>query len=242
MAEVDLFGNVSIVEKPQEEEIVQNDNLNLFTVNTTEAPIEETETEETLGFPVRKDTGDKGSSINVSPVYFGKSFEFESSWTIGKKYYNDEYRTSFVTYENCLLACNKTHESSLDTEPKILYQDGKAIGVENIYWTIVLTGDDGDSDLATINQSLGALRKIVNNNSSTLSTYNGILSTMGQNVNDLLKASSSLESEVSQNKKDIKTIQNTLDTSVVYPIILSEDEYDALEVKDPNKFYYIYEE
>ena len=65
---------------------------------------------------------------------------------------------------------------------------------------------------------------------------------MGQNVNDLLKASSSLESEVSQNKKDIKTIQNTLDTSVVYPIILSEDEYDALEVKDPNKFYYIYEE
>ena len=242
MAEVDLFGNVSIVEKPQEEEIVQNDNLNLFTVNTTEAPIEETETEETLGFPVRKDTGDKGSSINVSPVYFGKSFEFVGEWTLGTKYYNDEYRTSFVTYKNCLLACNKTHESSLGTEPVFLYEGIVPVGVENIYWTLALTSGDLSIDVASINTVLINLKKMISSNSDSITSVNGVLNVVGTNVNDLLKRTKNLETSDNKNKQDIKNIQNTLDASIVYPVVLTEDEYEALAVKDPNKFYYIYEE
>lgn len=65
---------------------------------------------------------------------------------------------------------------------------------------------------------------------------------MGQNVNDLIKRASSLESDNTQTKKDIKSLQDSLGANIMYPIILTEDEYDALEEKDPNKFYYVYEE
>lgn len=61
-------------------------------------------------------------------------------------------------------------------------------------------------------------------------------------MNDLLKRTENLETSNTKNEQDIKDIQNTLSASVVYPIILTEDEYEALAVKDPNKFYYIYEE
>ena len=48
-------------------------------------------------------------------------------------YYNDKHRTSFVSYNNYLLACNKTHESSSETEPVIIYDENTAKGVENIF-------------------------------------------------------------------------------------------------------------
>lgn len=76
MAEIDLFGNQIITEEPVKTDKVQNDGLNLFTVNVPEEPIEEESTNE-LGFQVIQNQGDSGAAVNVSPVYFGKSFEYE---------------------------------------------------------------------------------------------------------------------------------------------------------------------
>lgn len=76
MAEIDLFGNQIITEEPVKTDKVQNDGLNLFTVNVPEEPIEEESTNE-LGFQVIQNQGDSGATVNVSPVYFGKSFEYE---------------------------------------------------------------------------------------------------------------------------------------------------------------------
>jgi hypothetical protein len=241
MAEIDLFGNQIITEEPVKTDKVQNDGLNLFTVNVPEEPIEEESTNE-LGFQVIQNQGDSGAAVNVSPVYFGKSFEYEGIWSIGKKYFNDEYRTSFVTYKNLLLACNKTHESSLDTEPEIIYDEGVPMGVDNIYWVIALTGSDAGGDTTEIERNLVSLKKIVYNNSDSVTSLNGVVSVMGQNVNDLIKRASSLESDNTQTKKDIKSLQDSLGANIMYPIILTEDEYEALEEKDPNKFYYVYEE
>ena len=67
-----------------------------------------------------------------NPVYFGKSFEYAGRWAPGQSYYNNNYRVTFITYKNCLLACNLTHTSSEETEPVILYKEGAAVGVENI--------------------------------------------------------------------------------------------------------------
>lgn len=132
MASTDLFGNTIFVDKTAKKEVVQNDNLNLFNVSVPETPVEEEPTNE-LGFQVRQKQSENGATVNVSPVYFGKSFEYLGPWEIGRKYYNDDHRTSFVTYRNCLLACNKTHESSIGTKPEILYEGDVPIGVENIY-------------------------------------------------------------------------------------------------------------
>lgn len=241
MASTDLFGNTTFVETTTKKEVVQNDNLNLFNVSVPETPVEEEPTNE-LGVQVRQNQGESGATVNVSPVYFGKSFEYVGSWTVGKKYYNDDHRTSFVTYNNCLLACNKTHESSIGTEPVILYDGTMPVGIENIYWTLVLTSEDLNSDLTTINTALASLKKIVYENSTSITSSNGILNAIGTNVNDLLKRTDNLEASDVKTTNDIKNIQATLDSNIAYPIVLTEDEYEALAVKDPNKFYYIYEE
>ena len=73
----------------------------------------------------------------ANPVYFGKSFEYAGRWAPGQSYYNNNYRVTFVTYKNCLLACNLTHTSSEETEPVILYKGEVAVGVENIYWQLL---------------------------------------------------------------------------------------------------------
>lgn len=241
MASTDLFGNTTFVETTTKKEVVQNDNLNLFNVSVPETPVEEEPTNE-LGVQVRQNQGESGATVNVSPVYFGKSFEFLGPWEIGRKYYNDDHRTSFISYSNCLLACNKTHESSIGTKPVILYDGDIPIGVENIYWTIALTSEDLNSDITSINSTLLGLKKIISSNSESITSVNGILNVVGLNMNDLLKRTENLETSNTKNEQDIKNIQNTLDASIVYPVVLTEDEYEALAVKDPNKFYYIYEE
>jgi hypothetical protein len=79
-------------------------------------------------------------------------------------------------------------------------------------------------------------------NSTSITSSNGILNAIGTNVNDLLKRTDNLEASDVKTTNDIKNIQATLDSNIAYPIVLTEDEYEALAVKDPNKFYYIYEE
>ena len=51
-----------------------------------------------------------------------------------------------------------------------------------------------------------------------------------------------LNVNVESNTDRIKIIENKIAGDIAYPWIGSEFEYEQLAVKDPNKFYYLYEE
>ena len=119
-----------------------------------------------------------------NPVYFGKSFEYAGRWAPGQSYYNNNYRVTFVTYKNYLLACNLTHISSEETEPVILYEDGNAVGVENIYWQLVLSGDVGEN-LINIQTYIAELQEKVNKNSTDIETNNAAVEIVSRQYNSI---------------------------------------------------------
>ena len=167
-----------------------------------------------------------------NPVYFGKSFEYAGRWAAGKMYYNDNYRITFVVYKNYLLACNLTHISSEETEPIILYKDGIAVGVENIYWQLVLSGDFG-KDLTDIQAYIVDLQEKVNKNATDIETNNIVAETISRQYN-----------LISQHLDNMDNRHEEIETafSKQTPWIGSIEEYESLEDKDPDKFYFIYEE
>ena len=136
MDTLDIFSNLvnqsldfDIEEEKVEESPCPKQPNPVYLEGSLDLTIEEEKTEET---PYPKQS---------NPVYFGKSFEYAGRWAPGQSYYNNNYRVTFITYKNCLLACNLTHTSSEETEPVILYKEGVAVGVENIYWQLVLSGN-----------------------------------------------------------------------------------------------------
>ena len=167
-----------------------------------------------------------------NPVYFGKSFEYAGRWAPGQTYYNNNYRVTFVTYKNCLLACNLTHTSSEETEPVILYKEGVAVGVENIYWQLVLSGDAGEN-LINIQTYIAELQEKVNKNSTDIETNNTAVEIVSKQYNLISQHLDSIDKK----HKEIETA-----FSKQTPWIGSKEEYESLENKDPDKFYFIYEE
>lgn len=66
----------------------------------------------------------------------GKSFEF-SEWTPLTKYTNDSFKQDFVSFNNTLLACIRTHISE---EPPVLKYNGDVpIGVDSEDWVFVFS-------------------------------------------------------------------------------------------------------
>ena len=158
-------------------------------------------------------------------------------------YYNDTHRTSFVSYNNYLLACNKTHESSSETEPVILYDGNTAKGVENIFWRLVLTAEVGNVD--TVEKALIALQKVVYKNQSDIETQNQANVIIANQVQKSTERIQSLESYKTTSSKDIAALKASVDANIAFPWIGSEDEYLALtktEEFDPSKLYFTYEE
>ena len=65
----------------------------------------------------------------------GRSFSFHK-WAPLTKYSNDDFKQDFVTYNNALLACKMSHESS--EPPKLIYDhSGMVIGVDSNEWEFV---------------------------------------------------------------------------------------------------------
>ena len=158
-------------------------------------------------------------------------------------YYNDTHRTSFVSYNNYLLACNKTHESSSETEPVILYDEGSAKGVENIFWRLVLTGEVGD--INTVEKALAELKKIVYQNQSDIESQNQASIIIANQVQKSTERIQSLENYKITSSKDISDLRTSVDSNIAFPWIGSEDGYLALlktSEFDPNKLYFTYEE
>lgn len=79
--------------------------------------------------------------------YRGESFHFSGKWVPGAHYISDDYNIDFVVQGQALLACAKSHLSTLDNEPKdwILDDRGNIVGVASTYWDFVLAGIKGNS-------------------------------------------------------------------------------------------------
>lgn len=74
--------------------------------------------------------------------YKGKSLNFANQWAKGTHYFDDEYITDFVAYKGTLLACKRSHLSSEDNEPKLIYDSvndiQQAIGVDSPFGILYL--------------------------------------------------------------------------------------------------------
>lgn len=66
---------------------------------------------------------------------------------VGAHYLSDDYTIDYVVHGQVLLACAKSHLSTLDNEPKdfITDESGTVIGVVSTYWDFVLSGIVGKS-------------------------------------------------------------------------------------------------
>ena len=83
----------------------------------------------------------KNKILNSRDFYKGKSFRFAHEWHDGITYFNDDFYTDFVVYQNVLLACKNTHTSNSLNAPVIIYDGIQPIGVRNTeFWSFVLSG------------------------------------------------------------------------------------------------------
>ena len=88
--------------------------------------------------------------------YKGKSFHWAGIWEAGVFYMSDQYNVDYVGFENCLLACVKSHLSSELTKPVLRYNSrGDAIEEITQNWDLVLTGIHGKSPGIRINEETG---------------------------------------------------------------------------------------
>ena len=244
MAGLDLFDGDVVLQEEKKPEL-QNDNFDFFTFNPEIInPVIVQEEDDEISLNVQKAQNQPCSAPDFDKwIYFGKSFEYEGVWEPGKMYYNDKHRTSFVSYNNYLLACNKTHESSSETEPVIIYDEDTAKGVENIFWRLVLTAEVGNVD--TVEKALAVLKKTVDKNQSDLETQNKANIVIANQVQKSTERIQSLENYKTNSSKDIAALKASVDANIAFPWIGSEDEYLALintEEFDPNKLYFTYEE
>ena len=78
----------------------------------------------------------------------GKSFEY-STWQEFVKYSNDCFKQDFVSFENALLVCKKTHISNVHNRPELIYEEkddaNLVIGCKSEYWEFVISGIKGEA-------------------------------------------------------------------------------------------------
>ena len=87
--------------------------------------------------------------------YRGQSFHFAGKWTIGTHYISDDYQIDFVTINNTLLVCAKSHLSSLENKPVefVTNERGDIKGVISKYWDFVCSGINGKSPGLRVNDN-----------------------------------------------------------------------------------------
>ena len=91
--------------------------------------------------------------------YRGLSFHFSGKWLVGVHYFSDDYVIDFVTINNCLLACAKSHLSLEENKPTefIVDDKGDITGVASQYWDFVCAGLHGDPIEIRYNEETGEL-------------------------------------------------------------------------------------
>lgn len=79
--------------------------------------------------------------------YRGKSFHYAGEWVEGAHYVSDDYNVDFVSINNVLVACAKSHLSTIDNCPDdYLYSStGYINGIISSYWDFVMAGKIGEN-------------------------------------------------------------------------------------------------
>ena len=245
MAQLDIFGEKI---KPEVKETkIKNDNFDFFNITPEEKVEEDTKIVESFDdfvLNIKKNPEQEVCYKRFDhPVYFGKTFEYLKTWEPGVVYYNSDYVQSFVSYKNCLLACLITHESTNSLEPIIeLNNEGYPVAVKNAYWYIVMSGDMVESDYSDVLSKLNEVQNKLDNISNNVNNQNTAIDNMSKQIIDNNNLVKDLNVNVESNTDRIKIIENKIAGDIAYPWIGSEFEYEQLAVKDPNKFYYLYEE
>ena len=98
--------------------------------------------------------------------YRGKSFHYSGKWVSGAHYLSDDYNIDYVVQGGALLACAKSHLSTLENEPNnfIYSEDGNIIGIASAYWDFVLSGIRGKSPGIRVNPETHELEICENTN------------------------------------------------------------------------------
>ena len=79
--------------------------------------------------------------------YRGASFHYSGQWKVGSHYISDNYEVDFVVHNNVLLACTKSHLSSVENEPinYVVDSRGTIVGVNSDCWDFIIAGIVGKS-------------------------------------------------------------------------------------------------
>ena len=78
----------------------------------------------------------------------GKSFEY-SPWHEFVKYSNDCFKQDFVSYNNSLFACKKTHLSTKDNCPEFNHDD-QTFNYSSEYWELITASVPGTTPMLKI--------------------------------------------------------------------------------------------
>lgn len=82
---------------------------------------------------------------HTKEYYRGKSFRYAGEWTAGVHYASDDYNVDFVSINNCLIACSKSHIATLSNKPSDFEKDGDTIiGLHSELWEFVISGTRGE--------------------------------------------------------------------------------------------------
>ena len=118
-------------------------------------------------------------AYNSKDLYKGKSFNMAGEWAPEVHYFNDDFLTDFVSYNGALLSCKRSHLSSSNNRPELLFEDNIPCGVkQNSYWTFVLggipgtNGSVGPTYIPSYNESTGELSWTLSEETPNVSPMN----------------------------------------------------------------------
>ena len=142
-------------------DIISRDNT-ISTIKSKESPNTLLKVDPTKSNTVNTDsvisTSNKNIVVNIEPrdesyivdhtreFYRGRSFRYAGVWTEGVHYICDDYIVDFVSKDDTLLVCTKSHMSSSENEPvNWVVSGGEKFGILSDYWDLVLSGTPGES-------------------------------------------------------------------------------------------------
>ncbi len=165
-------------------------------------------------------------------TYQGQIFEYLGPWAEGKKYWCDEYRLSFVSFENTLLVCNKSHTSSSELKPVIKTDEtGKPVSVKNTYWDIVLYGVNSTPEVEQLEKIVIQLQEkvsVIQTDISSLEEVTGSISktviSNTQNIDAVKKQTQNISKIVDELSKKIDSISKPW-IGFIYSNPLANDYY-----------------
>ena len=129
-----------------------------------------------MGKDVKINYGSTFANNYTRDYYKGKSFHYSGEWAVGVHYVNDEYNQDFVVYEQALLACAKSHTSTVNNLPTLIRNEsGNITGVESPYWDLVFSAmavHDYDLDSRITDQLGDSPTKIMSQRGVTTAVNN----------------------------------------------------------------------